>query len=429
MDNRRVRVLRAQDWQARFLAEQLIEAVLEKVASIQFDSVEEFGRQLGLDDPLPPVPFTKQQQDQTWSAEVAGVLEDDDLGVKPPPVWAPKTLSSEYGPERWAFDEPQGPRPRRAHVPVVPPELDPHQVGRDYRESRQAPLTGAQLSIQPDYRRKPPYVTLPDGTSQIWMLEELRDESKKWARRFAADARRCFIRSHIHKCMDTCYKHRGGGAGGDPVRVCRFNFNHEYHVVVYARRPPPRECRLGGACPLHQNDVRLVTDPEQRVHPQHCPVHPQAGELKKWLRRGKELVLPREGEPGKPFDFRPHVSESTRYGSLGRAMVLRYNPSVSSSNPAGQVVVRCNWDVQCFDRVYVVAGKYQPAEVQGCEQNGRFFSFFANFNRIWDNIWTGVGSCLGTCFGYGFKALGLHYERRLKLRNLSGNMCSHIGPN
>ena len=52
------------------------DAVLEKVASIQFDSVEEFGRQLGLDgvDGVPPVPFTKQQQAQTWSAEDHGVL-------------------------------------------------------------------------------------------------------------------------------------------------------------------------------------------------------------------------------------------------------------------------------------------------------------------------------------------------------------------
>lgn len=137
------------------------DAVLEKVASIQFDSVEEFGRQLGLDDVdgVPPVPFTKQQQAQTWSAEDRGVLEDDDLGVKPPPNWAPKTLSSEYGPERWAVVEPQGPQRMRPHLLVVQAELDPHQVGCDFRVSRGAddwrlPVGAARL---------PPEATLRDA--------------------------------------------------------------------------------------------------------------------------------------------------------------------------------------------------------------------------------------------------------------------------
>ena len=142
-------------------------------------------------------------------------------------------------------------------------------------------------------------------------------------------------------------------------------FNHEYHVVVYARRPPLRECRLGGACPLHQQDARLVSDPQQRVHPQYCPATAQPGELKKFLRRGKALVLPKADPLRGSLDLRPHVSETTRYGALGRVKPLRYNPCVGSSNPAGQVVVRCNWDVQCFDRVHVVASKYQAAEVKG----------------------------------------------------------------
>ncbi len=36
--------------------------MLEKVASIQFDSDEEIGRRLNLDELLPPCPFEERQQ-------------------------------------------------------------------------------------------------------------------------------------------------------------------------------------------------------------------------------------------------------------------------------------------------------------------------------------------------------------------------------
>ena len=78
------------------------DAVLEKVATIQFDSVEEFGRQLGLvgADQLPSVPFSERQHKNSRTAEEYGVCEDeeDDLPIKPAPASAPKVLSSEYGP-------------------------------------------------------------------------------------------------------------------------------------------------------------------------------------------------------------------------------------------------------------------------------------------------------------------------------------------
>ena len=342
------------------------DSVLEKVATLQFDIVEEFGRQLGFvgADQLPSVPFSERQQKNSRTAEEYGVCEDeeDDLPIKPAPASAPKVLSSEYGPERWAFDKPQGPRRMRPHVPQAPPELDPHQVGRDFRESRQAPLTGAHLSLQPDYRRKPPYRTLSDGSCRVWMREDVRAESRVWATRFA---RRCFVRSHIHKCMNTCYKHRGGGEDGDLVRVCRFNFHHEYHTVAHARRTPPRQCSRDSSCPLRRSDARLATEPERPVHPDHCPPPARAGEVHRFLRQGKALVLPKDGVADGSRDYTPHVNESEKYSAMGRVKVLRYNPNVSSSNPAGQVAVRCNWDVQCFDRVHVVTCRFKPVPVRG----------------------------------------------------------------
>ena len=81
------------------------------------------------------------------------------------------------------------------------------------------------------------------------------------------------------------------------------------------------------------------------------------------MRRGKDLVLPemqylreREGyadQKGKPI-FLPRVNRDVRYGRLGRVMPLRYNPSLGSSNPVAQVLMRCNLDVQCTDRVHVL---------------------------------------------------------------------------
>lgn len=51
------------------------------------------------------------------------------------------------------------------------------------------------------------------------------------------------------------------------------------------------------------------------------------------------------------YEYHAQVCEDERFGRGGRVMVLRYHPQVSSSNPVGQCLLRCNWDVQCMDRV------------------------------------------------------------------------------
>ena len=73
------------------------------------------------------------------------------------------------------------------------------------------------------------------------------------------------------------------------------------------------------------------------------------------------------------LDFRPRVCKADQYGRLGRVMLLRYHPFVSSSNPMGQVCLRCNWDVQCLDRVPV-----QPDVIYGGTQG---VSFHPRFNE------------------------------------------------
>ena len=85
-------------------------------------------------------------------------------------------------------------------------------------------------------------------------------------------------------------------------------------------------------------------------------------EVKKRLRQGKELVLPQlihldhedASQPRIVLDYSARINRDKQFGRLGRIMVLRYNPRVGSSNPVAQVLLRCNLDVQCMDRVHVL---------------------------------------------------------------------------
>jgi len=45
------------------------------------------------------------------------------------------------------------------------------------------------------------------------------------------------------------------------------------------------------------------------------------------------------------------------FGGLGRVLVHRYHPDCSSSHPVLQVCFRCNFDVQCTDRVFVCSAR------------------------------------------------------------------------
>ena len=355
--------------------------VCQKVASMQFESVQEIGRQLGLrqdGERLGPVPFSVVEQAKSYSAEEDGRLEVDDLLVK---AAHPRYLTVRNQDKAWIRAEPQGPRRARPRVPVVESEVDPHQRGRSWKEARKAGQTGAVCTLQPCYRRLPPYRILGDGTCVVCVAEGAERDAKLWSRCFGLDARRCFVRSHLHRCMRTCFKHKRSGEEGDLVRVCRFGFNREYHVALYARPNPERHC---GRANCFMAGCRVKGDGERAgklVHPQFCPAPAAGAEVKKFLRAGKALVLPREAYEISEEEvallgpeaarFLPRVVKDGRYGRLGRVAVLRYDPVTSSSNPAGQVLLRCNWDVQCFDRVFTVclwrlaaAGAGEGAECQ-----------------------------------------------------------------
>jgi len=199
-------------------------------------------------------------------------------------------------------------------------------------------------------------------------------EARRYARAFGRDARALYARNHMHRCMETCYKYVGGGKPGDKNRVCRFGFCHTFGSMSFKRRWPNQKCRRGDNCPFkdqpfHESVQRCDENcveqswakcktPCEFIHPRHCPADVMGCEEKKWLRRGKALVLPGDAELGDPRKrFLPKVSMDVTGGRVGRVQVLRYHPICGSSNPAGQVFLRGNWDVTCCDHVFVMATK------------------------------------------------------------------------
>jgi hypothetical protein len=253
-------------------------AVMEKVASMQYESVEEIGRRLNLPKAtVPPVPFFKWQQKSSYTD---GGDEDHDLASVPP----------QKGAE--ALDV-QGPRRRRPLVPLhEEAELDPHDyedrkvggrlIARNARYTKS--LKGACLCLCPQWRRKPCYRTLPNGEAEIVLAESESVDALRWKTAFAKDARLNYIRSHVHKCKPTCWKHKAAGDASRFIKVCRFHYNHDFETIVVGHRKPPRKCDLDDACPLRKTGL----------HPHRCPVQPlKAPITKKFLRLGRRLCLPR----------------------------------------------------------------------------------------------------------------------------------------
>ena len=90
---------------------------------------------------------------------------------------------------------------------------------------------------------------------------------------------------------------------------------------------------------------------EVDVHPRFCPPAVPSGKVLKRLRHGKAFV--------KSVKF----CKQELYGRLGRVEVRRLHPLMGSTNPAGQVVLQCNWDVQCLHRCIVYQA--QPTQEDG----------------------------------------------------------------
>ena len=323
---------------------------------------------------VPPLPLTFDHQARLC---VSGRVEPEDAACFPAPRRrSPAAESSREQPpggdgalpiveeeeEPWRVEEPRGPARCQSYVP-----LQQEQLGLDPRGSRRDPCM--ELPI---WRRLPPCVVdeLRGGRAALALGMDSDEETVLYARVFARDARDNFVRSHIHRCKNTCYKHSGGGKPGDACRICRFGFLHAREVVYYPRPWPKKlqRCTLGPRCGLRQQEEcseeatsrpegprggdNLVLSGSRRrgaeaVHPEHCPPPVPVGHVQRFVRKGKKLVLPRDGS------FRPQVSLQEIGSGIGKCLCMRYHPECSSSNPAVQVAMRCNCDVQCTDRVFV----------------------------------------------------------------------------
>ena len=273
--------------------------------------------------------------------------------------------------QAWVIDDPCGPSRQR---PLVPEASALRKIG--------------QLSRNPRYRRLPPYCTKRDSEGRAAIccgMASEQEEAQLYGQSHMDDACVCFAQRHLHSCRKTCWKHAGGGSEGDEVRVCRFNFFHEHELVYYPRRwPRSIKCRNAACHYQHGKDGKPteMADPHQdgrfvRIHPERCPADVPVGVIRKRLRRGKALVLPkvarRHPETGEPleYDYRPQACLQDSYGRAGRPMVLRYHPLCGSSNPVCQVCMRCNFDVQCTDRVFVLLRKrLYTAAVSGGSSEG-----------------------------------------------------------
>ena len=82
------------------------------------------------------------------------------------------------------------------------------------------PLTGAQVSRMPRYRLLGP---MTDGAPST--VEELREESRRWASAYAEDYRLNIAVGQMHEHKSTCFKYVIQH-GLRTAKHCRFHFNH-----------------------------------------------------------------------------------------------------------------------------------------------------------------------------------------------------------
>ena len=269
-------------------------AVLEAVSTVQFDSVEEFARQVGLEKgDLEPLPLSSARQATTF---VDGDLEKNDVAVLKAPVQAFPAGSTGAAPKAervpWRDDPPQGPSRKRGFAPVHA------SLPKNAQPSREQPL----------YRRLPRYQTSKDtGRARVVGVVNKKAEARLYGKTMAWDARRNFAKNHRHVCMPTCFPKKGAGRTGESVRLCRFGHWHVREVAVPPRRYPKRVSRCRNPeCPRRRDgdlvwEVRAQSGRLRcvKAHPWHCAASLAVASekaIRRYHRQGKALVLPTPDE-------------------------------------------------------------------------------------------------------------------------------------
>jgi len=278
------------------------------------------------------------QSMQLDSAAVLPLLLSSDPSQEPPPSSTP---FAEKQQQECRFDgglegDARDPTKGRPLVAVGEAYVDHHEqaylsmlpCGANIKSSYNIPLTGAQQSRLPGYRKLQPLTGFMPASD-----EERRHEAQLWKGAFAEDYRGCIAVGQMHNHRETCYKYVTDKAV-KKAKHCRFQFCHFASVAV-----------------------RQVVDGTSRVRDII------------FARTGKDLVLPRQpgqeaasavqldaaGGPAalKPTcDLGPTVVTDDARGLLGRVMPIRWNPLEGSSNGPAQVSVRGNTDFQSMQRTF-----------------------------------------------------------------------------
>ena len=144
--------------------------------------------------------------------------------------------------------------------------------------------------------------------------------------------------SHLHRRGPTCWKLTKGDVP-QHCKVCRLGFFHEYETAVYAHP--------GRKHPASSFVWRRLRAGKDLILPDGARVGYGAPPEGEWNPPGERLVL----DDVPPGGYGPWPHRCNRYGRAGRVDVVRYHPYHGSTNPVGQVCLRCNLDVQCLDRV------------------------------------------------------------------------------
>ena len=283
---------------------QMRESLLSAAVTVQYESANEPGRQMGVSD-LPPEPFSDKQQKQ--SRMDGGVDEDGSL---------------------------------REDVPRAPPIVQPYiekernRAGAENRQTRtgatayrEVPITGAFQSSFPWFRQRFSFGNLRNAPGdsaqpahrqleQLFALgedghvqsilsasgdvateAEVDADAKAWATHFAHDVRNNHCSNHDHDCKETCvkYVHKKLQAkeslAANKVPSCRFWFFR----------------------------IKTIDIPGCR---------------KRLRRRGKPLVK------------EPYIVEDDDRNEQHRCKVKRETPFRSTSNDVCQGCDRCNVDFQ-----------------------------------------------------------------------------------
>ena len=305
--------------------EEMRRQIVDAVCTIQYDCATLPAEQLGVS--VIPEPVSKAQQ---RASRLDGGMEENGEQRPRLEITEPEPPGHIAEEARKAAVERRPPKHGYKEVPLTgchqsvmplyrlfgsfgriaaPDERGLYSEGREVDTRRF--LVGAELPWRTDEKGRVLGYNLPNGQAADGTA--LDDDARAWSLAYARDVRSVFCQNHDHNCVATCAKYAKKTPTG--------NQGETESGPRRRRRLDPREfCRF--------LFVRVV---EVSV----------GGKVKRYLRRGKELVS------------KVCACVTNVRNEYGKVCPIRRHPFRSTSSDIGQAFARCNMDVQRNDRVVV----------------------------------------------------------------------------